>query len=274
MDPNGPAIFTIGRMNPPTSGHLRLIREMMIIALDQGQNKIYIILSHTKDNKKNPLGCSRKKEILVAEGMIEYLKQANPLLSEIEVDIRCMNETVPKKCDKHVVVLKQVCKIQIDAGNPTHMILIVGADRASSYDWIVKYLNEEKPPVILDIISLDRPEDAMSATSMRSLVLKGDKEEFIKATMTSGLPVENAVSLYAELERELKPQGKRKTLVPHSDEPPRKLKKSEHSDKPPRKRTKGGKKKRTKRRKRTDKKRKTRTYKKQKRSLYFSKHQS
>jgi hypothetical protein len=254
MEPVGPAIFTIGRMNPPTSGHLGLIRAMMIIALEQGQDKVYVILSHTKDTTKNPLGCDRKKAILVTEGMIESIKRVSPLLSEIEVNIRCMDEPVPEECGKHVI-LKQVCKIHIDAAYPTHMILVVGADRASDYTWIGKYLNKMVPPILLDTISLARPEGAMSATYMRNLVLEGNSEEFIEATTASGLSKENASILYAELKTKLRRPGEGKG------------RKSEHSGVPSKKRrkVKGGKKKRTKRRKRTNKKRKNRTYKKQKR---------
>ena len=56
-----PIIFTIGRMNPPTSGHLKLIQTLMEKALKLGEEKIYIILSHTQDMKTNPLSCSIKK---------------------------------------------------------------------------------------------------------------------------------------------------------------------------------------------------------------------
>ena len=97
MDPNGPAIFTIGRMNPPTSGHLELIKTMMTLARTLRVNKVYIILSHTQNSTKDPLRCARKRAILVTEGMIKSLKDANPSLSKIEVDIRCMNDHAPKK---------------------------------------------------------------------------------------------------------------------------------------------------------------------------------
>jgi len=236
---------------------------MMTLALTLGVNKVYIILSHTKNSTKDPLRCDRKRAILVTEGMIESLKEDDPSLSEIEVDIRCMKEHVPEECNKYNVTLQQVCNIRKDAGSPMHMILIVGADREFSYKWIHDHL--AKQGVILDTITLDRPEGAMSATSMRDLVLEGEEETFKAFTKANGLSEENAASLYAELRRELKPQVK----------PQGKRGKSEHPGEPLRKRERrGGKKKRTKRRKRTHKKRKIRTHKKQKRNRYSFKHQS
>ena len=58
-------IFTIGRMNPPTSGHQSLIRAMMEEAVCSNVGVVYVILSSSVDKIKNPLKCSRKKELLV-----------------------------------------------------------------------------------------------------------------------------------------------------------------------------------------------------------------
>jgi nicotinamide mononucleotide adenylyltransferase len=96
-------VFTIGRMNPPTSGHLKLIQTMMEKAFELNENKIYIILSHTQDNKTNPLYCSRKRELLTAEGMINKIKRENPDLEKIEVKIRCMDDPVDERCGSHVI---------------------------------------------------------------------------------------------------------------------------------------------------------------------------
>ena len=58
-------VFTIARMNPPTSGHMLLITQMIKKALLLGGSnvKIGIVLSHTQDNDKNPLRCEEKKNL-------------------------------------------------------------------------------------------------------------------------------------------------------------------------------------------------------------------
>ena len=68
---NNSIIFTIGRMNPPTTGHLGMIYQMLEEANKQGLHDIFVILSHSQDNKKNPLLCSEKREFL------NSMKQAN-----------------------------------------------------------------------------------------------------------------------------------------------------------------------------------------------------
>jgi hypothetical protein len=52
-------IFAFVRMNPPTPGHLFLIKTMIDKAIDLGINKIYVITSSSLDGK-NPLPCSKK----------------------------------------------------------------------------------------------------------------------------------------------------------------------------------------------------------------------
>ena len=58
-------LFTIGRMNPPTSGHMMLIRKMMLYALNNNLTQINLILSGSVDNKKNPISCTEKRNLLI-----------------------------------------------------------------------------------------------------------------------------------------------------------------------------------------------------------------
>jgi hypothetical protein len=50
-------IFSFVRMNPPTPGHLELIKTMIDKAIDLGVNRAYVITSSSLDGK-NPLPCS------------------------------------------------------------------------------------------------------------------------------------------------------------------------------------------------------------------------
>ena len=55
-------IFTISRMNPPTPGHMRLVKTLINLAISGNINHIYIILSKTDDDIKNPLKCENEKK--------------------------------------------------------------------------------------------------------------------------------------------------------------------------------------------------------------------
>jgi hypothetical protein len=194
-----PIIFTIGRMNPPTSGHLKLIQTLMEKALELGEEKIYIILSHTQDNKKNPLYCSRKRELLTTEGMIEKIKRENVDLEHIEVKIRCMSDPVDETCGLLNPISKQICQIRKDEGDAEQMLLVIGEDRSRSYNWLRESLSKLDPPVLLIIEPLERPDGAMSATYMRGLIISGNKERFVEESMKNGLSEESALKLYIDL---------------------------------------------------------------------------
>jgi len=57
------AVFAFGRMNPPTSGHAKLIKKVIMVAKkEKGIPMIYP--SKTEDNKKNPLTYKTKIEVL------------------------------------------------------------------------------------------------------------------------------------------------------------------------------------------------------------------
>jgi len=51
----GTAVLAYGRFNPPTIGHQKLIDKVLSIPGDH-----YIIVSHSQDNKKNPLSAGEK----------------------------------------------------------------------------------------------------------------------------------------------------------------------------------------------------------------------
>ena len=55
--PNNTFIFSFVRMNPPTPGHLVLIKNLIDKAVELGSEKAYIITSSSVDGK-NPMPCS------------------------------------------------------------------------------------------------------------------------------------------------------------------------------------------------------------------------
>lgn len=240
-------IFTIGRMNPPTSGHMKLIQTMMEANLelhpsDLGHGRVYIILSHTKDNTKNPLSCERKKSLLIANGMIDYIKTKHGRLSGITVNVLCTLEEKedsgePHGCGNNFIV-SQLCRmIKIEnktdpitnpKPNPiTNAELILGSDRQDNFRFIPKYFSDNhitfneigrdgrrlfekyndalKRNLDYIVDDTDSPIDPvnMSGTLVRSLVKNNKEDRFVKLYKNAGLTSDAATSLFHELVHEL-----------------------------------------------------------------------
>ena len=56
-------VMTFGRMNPPTTGHLKLIDKVKEIAKKHNAPHS-VVVSHSQDSKKNPLSGAQKKKHL------------------------------------------------------------------------------------------------------------------------------------------------------------------------------------------------------------------
>ena len=225
-------LFTIGRMNPPTSGHMMLIRKMMLYALNNNLTQINLILSGTVDNKKNPISCNEKRNLLIhflLSHQKELLKIENPSLSskidELQVKIICMDDVLNPEYGTHPI-MKSVNYILKELygypRNGINMILFIGQDRENDYFWIQKSLRERNPQVSLDINSegLERPEGAISATYIRQLAIDGNWDEFKKEMFKTGLDEPTAYSLYLQIKGKLvskkpsrtKKGGRRKSI--------------------------------------------------------------
>ena len=238
-------IFTIGRMNPPTPGHMKLIQTIMeanedLPAYDKGRGRVYIILSHTKDNKRNPLSCDRKKNLFLANGMIDRIKTNNPRLNKIDVDILCTYEPneFSEECGK-TFIISQLCRIikseEKKKNTITNAELILGSDRQGAFGQIPDYFsnknitfNEIGPygtrlfqkyddklsriepkgnEAYIDNESMIILPENMSGTLIRSLVEKNQESRFVKLYENAGLSKEEATSLFHELVHELYNKG-------------------------------------------------------------------
>jgi hypothetical protein len=67
------AVITIARMNPPTSGHARVIQTMMEFALEHNAKNVIILLSVKEDNIENPLSPSIKFPMV--QSIFDFLKE-------------------------------------------------------------------------------------------------------------------------------------------------------------------------------------------------------
>jgi hypothetical protein len=62
-------VMSFGRMNPPTTGHLKLIDKVKEVAKKQHADHSAVVVSHSQDSKKNPLSSEQK---------IKHLKKYSP----------------------------------------------------------------------------------------------------------------------------------------------------------------------------------------------------
>jgi len=162
--------FTFGRMNPPTTGHEKLMNEL---SKKSGSNPYKVYLSQSTDKKKNPL------------------------------DFKYKVKTVRKFFPKHArsVMLNKKVKNVFDAVTEMYndgfknITMVVGSDRINEFNTLLKKYNGVKGRHGLynfnkiNVISAgDRDPDAddisgMSASKMRSLANEGDFIQF-----SQGLP--------------------------------------------------------------------------------------
>ena len=179
--------FTFGRMNPPTTGHEKLMNEL---AKKSGKHSYRIYLSQTLDKKKNPLDYATK--------------------------VKTVRKFFPKHA-RQVMFDKKVKSVfdavtEIFNDGFKNVSMVVGSDRVNEFNILLKKYNGVKARHGLynfkkiNVISAgDRDPDAddisgMSASKMRDAASNGDFTQF-----SQGLPrnVSNtdAKKIYNEVRR-------------------------------------------------------------------------
>ena len=197
-------IFTVGRMNPPTPGHMGLIKTLVERAIQMGENKVGIILSHSVDSEKNPLECKEKREFILSgliDGLKEQMKREGQFpsdkIDEVQVIIVCMDDPTPPEFGKHPILKSFNALFSQFGYEKPNAYLIVGQDRAIDYGWIQKSLGDKISSYQVE--TLERPEGAMSATEMRGYVKRGEYDTFLGKMRETGIPDERSVELYGKV---------------------------------------------------------------------------
>jgi len=110
------AVMTFGRMNPPTTGHLKVIDKVKEIAHKVGGSH-HVIVSHSQDSKKNPLSGEQK---------VKHLKRYSP------------GTNVEASSKEHPSIFHQASKLY--KKGVTHLHVVVGSDRVKEFrDSLHKY---------------------------------------------------------------------------------------------------------------------------------------
>ena len=162
--------FTFGRMNPPTTGHEKLMNEL---AKKSGKNSYKIFLSQTQDKKKNPLPYQEKVK-MVRKFFPKHARQVmldKKIKNVFDVATRLFNEGYK------------------------NLTMVVGSDRVTEFNTLLNKYNGVKGRHglynfnrINTISAGDRDPDAddvtgMSASKMRKVAAEGNFSQF-----TQGLP--------------------------------------------------------------------------------------
>ena len=103
------AVMTFGRMNPPTTGHLKVIDKVKEVAKKVGGSH-HIVVSHSQDTKKNPLSGEQK---------IKHLKRFSP-----GTNVESASKEQPKIFHHAARLYKK---------GVTHLHVVVGSDRVKQF---------------------------------------------------------------------------------------------------------------------------------------------
>ena len=164
------AVLAYGRMNPPTTGHLKVVNKVQDVAKDVG-GEHHMIVSHSQDSKKNPLSGAQK---------VKHLKRYAP-----GANIRSSSKENPT-IFSHAAELHK--------SGVTHLHVVAGSDRVPEYKQKFKELNgkpnkEGHVPFHFKKITIHsagtRDPDAegdtgISGTKMREHVKNNDFKSFRK----------------------------------------------------------------------------------------------
>ena len=161
-------VMTFGRMNPPTTGHLKLIHKVKEVA-DKHNAGHTVVVSHSQDSKKNPLSGEQK---------VKHLKRYSP------------GTNFKSSSKEHPSIFHHAAELHKQG--VTHLHVVVGSDRVKEFkDSLHKYNGVKGKHGHYDFKKINvhsaghRDPDAegsegMSGTKMRSHAASGNYKEFKK----------------------------------------------------------------------------------------------
>ena len=172
-DDRATAVFAFGRFNPPTIGHQKLIQKVQSMA-KQVNGKGFIFLTHTQNNKKDPLTFQEKQAYIRSQITDTNLEIGDPAVKTIVQALQKMQSQ-----------------------GRTRGIMVAGDDRVMEFQ---KFLNQYNGnpdkagniPYKFDDVQVvsagQRDPDAddiagVSASKARELAMKGQEHEFSKIIM-------------------------------------------------------------------------------------------
>jgi hypothetical protein len=182
------AVLAFGRMNPPTTGHAKLVDKVKDVAKSV-KGTHHVVLSHSQDAEKNPLSGEQK---------VKHAQRYFP------------DTNITTSSKEHPNFLAQASKLH--KAGATHLHMVAGSDRTGEYEKILHKYNGVKGTHgyfkfrgIQVHSAGERDPDAegvsgMSASKMRSHASKGNFKEFKKGIPSHVAP-EHAKELYSDVRK-------------------------------------------------------------------------
>ena len=181
LDKNTKLIFAFGRFNPPTSGHGKLMREVIIQARKNNANHI-VYASASQDKRKNPLDVNTK---------VKFMKKMFP---QNKIQAAGGSQRT------FIEILKFYNKMYGE------IIMVAGSDRIREFQALAdKYNGKEYNYKSIKVASSgDRDPDAegvtgMSASKMREMAKNDDYRNF--KTGVTGLSDSDTKALFAAVKK-------------------------------------------------------------------------
>ena len=166
------AYFTFGRLNPPTSGHEKLLD---VLAKQAGRNDYFVFVSQTQDSKKNPLDYNSK---------VKHIRKMFP------------------RHARRVMINKKV-RTAFDAASSIYskgyknLVMVVGSDRVREFETLLNKYNGKKAQhgffnfnsITVSSAGARDPDaegvEGMSASKMRKFASENDFISFAQGLGTS-----------------------------------------------------------------------------------------
>jgi predicted kinase len=182
---HSPVVMAFGRMNPPTTGHEKLVNKVKEIAHDYNAPH-HVIISHSVDAKKNPLDV--KKKLMHAK---RFFPGTNIEASDKE----------------HPTFLQHAARL--NAMGHDHLIMVAGSDRIPEYEKKLQQYNGTAKGSLYNFKKIEvksagqRDPDAegaegMSASKMREHAQNNDFNSF-KQGVPSHVPEKHAKELFRDV---------------------------------------------------------------------------
>ena len=176
-------VFSFGRINPPTTGHEKLIKHVKGLADKEGADHL-VVASHSQDAKKNPLTPEQKKV---------HLARAFP------------NTNIQIADKENPTFMHHLRKLH--SQGYSHVTMVAGSDRVPDYQKIVNQYNGPGKDFNFKSIKVvsagNRDPDAegtegMSASKMREHAKNNDLDSFKKG-LPKHMSHEHATDLFNDV---------------------------------------------------------------------------
>jgi len=199
-------ICAIARMNPPTPGHMSLIRRLIDHAIKLNEDKVFIFLSSRNDPKENPLECTYKQSIL---GNEEYGESTPTMItSEKQKMIDETPDEELKEKIRRIRVITNCSPSPVDTllamllnkeyeGKRINILIVAGSDRKKGYSKLLEsYIKKGKITESSHVNGLEREgtneykelnKNTLSRKKMSEIPIQAYSASFVRKVVSYGL---------------------------------------------------------------------------------------